>query len=65
MAEMGFDTSDPEKSALLQATMAKLDKILASKSPSAVIMEDLHPRVRERVVHLQALQEHYNTLEDQ
>ena len=45
MKEMGIDTSDPDKGALLQATMAKLGKILTAKSTSEAILEDLHPKV--------------------
>ena len=46
MKEMGIDTSDPEKGALLKATMAKLGKILTAKSTSEAILDDLHPKVR-------------------
>ena len=56
---------DPEKSALLEATMEKLDKILTSKSVAAVVMEHLHPTIRARVQALQDLQDTYDTLEDE
>jgi len=64
MAQMGYDANDPEKGALLKATMDKLDSILQSKDPVEAILRDLHPLVRGRVETLRDLQDKYDDLED-
>ena len=66
MKELGIDTdNDPQKDAILKATLAKLDKILTAKSTFEAVMDDLHPLVRARVEKLRELQLTYDTLEDQ